>query len=134
MIVGRFDSRGRSYVEGVIYIPRLAVGGRVVFRLDTGADVTCLHPGDARALHIPFGSLQNRVESRGVGGRSIYYLESSLLSFDSGGQREICPVNLLIAEPAGRNDGLPSLLGLDVINRWYMEYDPANNRLEFTVR
>jgi hypothetical protein len=29
---------------------------------------------------------------------------------------------------------LPSLLGRDVINHWFMEYDPVNARLEFTVR
>ena len=134
MIVGAFDNLGRPYVEGIVYIPRLAAGGKVDFRLDTGADDTCLHPRDGGELRIPFGRLRNPVGSLGVGGSSLYYMEQALISFDNGGQREIYPVDLLIARPGGRNGELPSLLGVDVINRWYMEYDPAGRRLEFEVR
>ena len=43
-------------------------------------------------------------------------------------------VELLIAEPSDTNNGLPSLLGRNVINRWYVEYDPANERLDIEVR
>ena len=43
-------------------------------------------------------------------------------------------VSLLIADPNETNDSLPSLLGRNVINHWYIQYDPANNTLEFTVR
>ena len=133
MIVGVFDELGRPYVEGIVYIPRLAVGGRVRFRLDTGADVTHLHSREDDELRIPFGRLGNPVVSRGVGGGSLYYVEQALISFDNDGEREICSIDLLIDAPGGSNEGLPSLLGLDVVNRWYMEYDPVGGRLEFMV-
>ena len=133
MIVGRFGDSGRPFVEGIVYIPRLAVGGRVDFRLDTGADVTHLHSWDGGRLGIPYGRLGNPVVSLGVGGGSLYYVERALISFDNDGQGEICDVDLLVAGPGGRNGGLPSLLGLDVVNRWYMEYDAAGGRLEFLV-
>ena len=134
MIVGVFDELGHPYVEGIVYIPRLAVGGRISFRLDTGADVTHLHSWDGDRLGIPFGRLGNPVGSQGVGGISLYYSEEALISFDNGGEQEICTVNFRVAVPGMWNDGLASLLGVDVINRWYMEYDPANGRLEFAVR
>ena len=38
------------------------------------------------------------------------------------------------AYPNETNESLPSLLGRNVINHWYIQYDPANDRLEFTVR
>ena len=134
MIVGVFDELGHPYVWSIVYIPRLAAGGRVRFRVDTGADVTHLHPEDGLSLGVPFGRLGNPVVSLGVGGGSLYYPEQAFISFDNDGEREICAVNLRVAAPGTWNDGLPSLLGVDVINRWYMEYDPANGRLEFTVR
>ena len=134
MIVGAFDTRGRSYVRCLVSIPRLGVVGDVTFRVDTGADITCLHPGDGRTLGIPFERLENPVGGRGVGGISQYFLEEASLVFDNDGEQEVRPAPLLIAKPDGANEGLPSLLGLNVINHWYMEYDPVNGRLEFTVR
>ncbi len=134
MIVGAFDTRGRSYVRCLVFIPRLGVVGDVTFRVDTGADSTYLHPGDGEPLEIPFERLENPVQSRGVGGTSQYFLEEAALIFDNDGEREARQVNLRIAKPNGANEGLPSLLGLNVINHRYMEYDPVNGRLEFTVR
>ena len=130
MIVGEFDERGRSYVKGVVHIPRLNVTGQIRFRLDTGADVTCLHPRDGRILRIPFDELEGDVGIRGVGGRSPYYAERALVFFNDSGAAAVYDLPLLIAKPDRGNKGLPSLLGLDIINRWYMEYDPANSRLE----
>ena len=43
-------------------------------------------------------------------------------------------VSLRIAEPNRSSAGLPSLLGRNVINHWYMQYDPTNGRLDCTVR
>ena len=136
MIVGAFDARGRSYLPGRLRIPRLGVVGNIVFQVDTGADVTCLHPRDGVRLGIPFDRLDdNRVSnSSGVGGTSQYFRESSFLVFSTiQGGLEVRPVELHIAKPNGVNEGLPSLLGVDVINHWRMDYDPRNNRLQFIV-
>ena len=68
--------------------------------------------------------------------------------FDDGDQLRIYSVELRIAEPSESNLPLLSLLGRNVINRWYMQYDPEdpacsrllslpysmNTRLECVVR
>ena len=43
-------------------------------------------------------------------------------------------LDILIAQPTPANLGHPSLLGRDIINNWFMQYDPVNDSLEFTVR
>ena len=134
MILGQFDPLGRPYVESRLIIPRLQVSQRIPFLLDTGADSTCLHSGDARDSAIPFRRLGNRRFSRGIGGRSAYFSEPVVLSFSDGVLSRLYQVNLLIAVPNETNDSLPSLLGRNVINHWYIQYDPANDTLEFTVR
>ena len=134
MIFGEFDEQGRPYVECRLIIPRLQIAQSTVFLLDTGADRTCLHPRDTRRARIPIEQLGNSMESKGIGGRSPYYSEPSLLSFDDQAQTRVYVVGLLIAKPHPGNEELPSLLGRDVINHWFMEYDPVNARLEFTVR
>ena len=134
MIVGQFDAFGRPYMEGRLIIPRLQVNQNVSFLLDTGADSTCLHPGDAAGAGVPFGQLRNRGLSRGIGGKSPYFREPATLLFPDGLVARLYEVGLLIAEPDESNGNLPSLLGRNIINHWHMEYDPANGRLECTVR
>lgn len=121
MIVGEFDERGRPYVECRLIIPRLDVNQRMAFLLDTGADRTCPHPRDTRRARIPVGELGGATESIGVGGESPYYREHSLLLFDDESLSRVYAVELLVAEPHGDSESLPSLLGRDVINRWLVE-------------
>ncbi len=134
MIVGEFDEQGRPYVQGRLIIPRLNVNRRITFLLDTGADKTRLHPRDASRARIPFEELGSPMESRGVGGLSPYYREPALLSFDDQSHIRVYLVDLLIAEQREGNEGLPSLLGRDVINHWNVNYDPTNATLECAVR
>ena len=136
MIIGEFDDRGRPYVEGRVIIPRLNINEIVTFLLDTGADGTCLHPRDARRARMPFNQLGNRTTSRGIGGSSSYFRESAVIAFADKPQMRLYlyRLDLAIAESHESNEGLPSLLGRDVINHWYMQYDPADARLECTVR
>ncbi len=134
MIPGRFDGTARPFVEGLVIIPRLQVNHTVRFLLDTGADFTCLHQDDAEDLGIPFEQLAGRRNSRGIGGRSAYFRELAILSFTDESLARFYRVNLLVAEPNRSSVGLPSLLGRNVINHWYMQYDPTNGRLDCTVR
>ena len=134
MILGGFDGRGRPYVEGRVVIPRLQVNESIRFLLDTGADNTSLHPLGARRARIPLDQLENRTNSRGIGGTSSYFREPALLVFDDDSQLRIYEVELRIAEPNDNNQRLPSLLGRNVVNHWYMEYDPTNSRLDCIVR
>ena len=134
MIAGRFDSLDRPYVESRLIIPRLHVNQTVQFLLDTGSDSCCLHPQDAWESGIPFGQLGSTHLSQGIGGSSPYFREPAILSFSDSFLARLYVVELLIAEPSDTNNGLPSLLGRNVINRWYVEYDPANERLDIEVR
>ena len=134
MILGRFDSRGRPVVECRVRIPQLQVNARILCLLDTGADATYIHQDDAALLGIPFGQLANSVDSRGVGGRSTYFRETAFLSFIDGPLVRAYEVSLRIAEPNRSSVGLPSLLGRNIINHWYMQYDPTNGRLDCAVR
>ena len=134
MILGEFDERGRPFVRGRLVAPRLEIDESVLFLLDTGADVTCLHPADAKNVDLPFDQLRNETSYRGVGGTSPYFVEPVILSFTDKLQARLYTVQLLIAEPNRSNEVLPSLLGRDVINNWHIEYDPTRSRLECNVR
>ena len=134
MIVGWFDDIGRPYVEGRIIIPRLQISHRVQFLVDTGADITCLHPSDAREIGIPFPRLRNRGRSRGVGGVSRNFREPAIVAFKDGNLTRLYAIELRIAQPNESNQNLPSLLGRNIINNWRAEYDPAYGVLEFTAR
>lgn len=136
MIVGKFDGLGRPLVECRIVIQRLRIDSSVSFLLDTGAVSTCLHPKDATNIGMPFSRLGNSVSYSGVGGRSAYFREQAFLYFEDQriGRYYVYDMPLQIAEPRPNVRNLPSLLGRDVINQWYMQYDPANAHLQFVVR
>ena len=91
-------------------------------------------PEDSVNLDIPFGRLISPTMSYGIGGSSLYHRESVVLSFLDDEAVQSYRLQLHIAEPIATNAGFPSLLGRDVLNRWRMDYDPANSVLEFTVR
>ena len=136
MIIGRFDEYGRPFIRGRLFIPRLNVDSEIDFLLDTGADATCLHPVDLERIGIeadfvPAGSV---IEPSGIGGRGRYFEETAVLFFEDETALRLYAINLYVAEPDEDLEHLPSVLGRDVINRWSMTYDPANDRLEFTIR
>lgn len=133
MILGEFDERGRPLIEGRLLIPRLRVDHWITFLLDTGAERTCLHPRDTNRARIPIETLGGVIQSRGVGGLSTYNREPALLSFNDHPYTRVYAIELLIADTREGNQGLPSLLGRDVLNNWNVNYDPMNDTLECNV-
>ena len=117
-----------------MFIPRLNIAGDVRFQVDTGADITCLHLAEDNPLEIPIARLDRgsgRVVN-GVGGISRYFPESVQLIFeDDESGYVVRSIDLWIAEPDPRNRSLNSLLGLDVLNLWRMNFDPRNELLQF---
>ena len=137
MIIGTFDPvSGRPFVEGLLLIPELDVNGPVSFLVDTGSDSTCLMPADGVRLGIDYNNLSgSQVESYGVGGRATTYVFRALVVFvEDNALLRAYVIDLLIYPQRPQLESLDSLLGRDIINRWYMAYDHSSQQLEFTVR
>lgn len=136
MISGWFGDRGRLYVSGDLQFPRLGVSGALNFLVDTGSGSTIVHPPDIRALDLPLDLLANRRAIRGVGGASGLFVEPAILHFRDADRLTVYEYRLEIgiAEPNAVNRNYPSLLGRDILDCWYLESDPTNALLRFTVR
>ncbi len=136
MIIGKLGRLARPYVDCLLELPRLGVAADVAFLVDTGADASYLHPGDAMEIGLPFDLLQGRSTSQGIGGAASYFPEPAALMFNDAatGQYHGYRISINVAKPGDVSDRIPSLLGRDVIRRWQMDYDPTNGQLAFTVR
>ena len=136
MISGTFARSGRLYVEGQLVVPRFQIVAGVNFLVDTGSAETIIHPLDIEAsgMMVPFPA--NVPITRGIGGGWALLKERATLVFTDDDRvtqyRYRMPVN--IARPGEHNRNFPSLLGRDVLDCWYMESDPTNGLLRFTVR
>lgn len=133
MIAGYFEPDGSPHVWANLFLPRLGVLGAVDFLIDTGASLTVLHPRDGVRLRCPFDTLALPVEFQGVGGVHTYYRETAIVVFDDDGEEQDFRIEISIAMPGSSADGLPSLLGRDVLNRVRMEYDFTQRRLELAA-
>ena len=136
MIIGYFGPAGALYVSGDLQFPRLGVSGGLDFLVDTGASRTVIHPSDIQGLALPPGLLAHRRPMHGVGGASGFFFEPAILYFWDDDQSTIYTHRLAIgiAEPNAVNRNYPSLLGRDILDCWYLESDPTNALLQFTVR
>ncbi len=131
MIDGFFGSDGHAYLEGYVYMPRFSIGGRVEFLVDTGADVTTLHPDDGRSLNCPFDELENPVRVDGIGGEQTYYDEPIEILFRGTEGSYGFIVTISVGKPSEEANDLESLLGVDILNRMGMDYDFRRKRLRF---
>lgn len=127
---GYFTTTGLPYVEARVLLPRLGVAGPVDFLVDTGSVSTILHPRDAIDLYCPFDDLTLPVTLEGVGSTLTYFREIAHVTLGDGDAAAPFVIEISIAKPDSPTDGLPSLLGRDVLNRVRMEYDFPQNRLE----
>ena len=130
MTDGYFTVSGFPYVRADLILPRLGIVATVDFLVDTGSVSTVLHSDDADDIGCPFDSLVLPTELEGVGGSVTYYRESALVKLGNESDLLDFAVEISIAKPGATTDGLPSLLGRDVLNRMRMEYDFPQERLE----
>ena len=128
---GYFTERGLPYVRASLILPRLGVVATVSFLVDTGSVSTVLHSDDAEDIGCPFDSLALPTALEGVGGAVTYYRESALVKLDRESDLLDFSVEIAIAKPGSLTDGLPSLLGRDILNRLRMEYDFPQGLLGF---
>ena len=136
MIQGYFDYSGHPRVNGYVVIPGFNLNPiPVPFLFDTGADGTCVHPGDAIALGIPVRNLTPTVKSQGVGGATYYQTFPAFVGFQRSrrfwrnAQMLVFRLELAIAVPDKGNWNLPSLLGRDIIDRCRIDYNPVKDTL-----
>ena len=115
------DEPPAPYIKARVVLPNLGVAGEVNFLIDTGADVTFLHPEDVDRLGIDFRQLSPDALERaaGIGGGSGYYRENATLTFqDSAGPELHCELVVFIRPgPDPALQDAPSLLGRDFLNR-----------------
>ena len=136
MIAGEFDEWGDPYVRCRLVIPRLRTEADVRFLIDTGSNITLLHPSDFRQAEIQSELLAEQSGTGGIGGSTVTYPEPAALHFidDDGITRYIYHLDIHIAQPDAYNNDFPSLIGMDILSCWYTECDPTNDILRFTVR
>ena len=134
MTAGYFDAEGQPYLKVRVVLLDLGITGEVDFLVDTGSDVTILHPSDAGNLDCPFDELVNPVTVASAGGPHTYYDEPALISFYDGEARHDFRIDIAVAKPHPLVNGLDSLLGRDILNRLRMDYDFPQRRLEFWAR
>ena len=131
MTAGYFTEQGIPYVSTDVILPRLGIVAKVRFLVDTGSVSTILHSDDAKDMGCPFDELVLPTALEGVGGAVTYYREPAMVKLDHESDVLDFAVEISIAKPGAPTDGLPSLLGRDVLNRLRMEYDFPRGLLGF---
>ena len=93
-------------------------------------------PADALKMGLDYSQLRNASQVGGMGGSADCYSEEAVLLFDEPNRRlmRFYAVWLVIPEPDPELGNMPPILGRDVLDQWYMHYDPSRGRLSFTVR
>ena len=136
MLRGRFgNTSGRPYLEGRLFIPRLRLHADISFLVDSGSDVTVLHPLDGTQMGIEYKNLNAGGETTGIGGVSQNFAERAIVVFDEAERRILWTywIDLLIASPKRQIMDLPSVLGRDILDRWTWRYNPSKGELKFRV-
>ena len=128
-------SSGRPFLEGTLFIPRLHVGFRMPFLVDTGADKTTLSPHDGLRIGVNYDALLGyALPTRGIGGFSETYVEKAVIIFDESDDTGcMYHIDLDILKPQAHLAGIPSLLGRDILNHWHIRYSHPTNTLSFQV-
>lgn len=130
------DAPPAPYIKARVVLPDLGVAGDVDFLIDTGADVTFLHPEDVGRLGIDFRRLNpgDMERASGLGGASDYYRENATLTFQNSAGPELhCELVVFIRPGPDRAlRDAPSLLGRDFLNRCDVRLNRAQSlaRLE----
>jgi len=135
MLRGRFgDTSGRPFIEGRLILPNLNIRGDISFLVDTGADVSRLHPSDGVRLNIDYGQLSGHAESVGTSGASDDFAELAVVAFSEPKRfLYVYNITLRIAHIKPAIMDLHSVLGRDILDKWQMTYNPQKNRLVFKV-
>ena len=119
------------YVRPTITCSVPLIFNTVSFRIDTGCDITTLSLNDALNIKLDFRTLEEPFDVLGGSGKiRTYSLFNCGLSFDMGNcilfeKMNILHVSLPNVTPDNADliRNIPSLLGIDFIQRYNMKYD-----------
>ena len=81
MIFGHFGNREQPRVAATLLFPRYMSETSIRFLVDTGSDITLIHPPDWQRLGIPTDQLPIGEGTGGVGGQSATWVESAVIRF-----------------------------------------------------
>ena len=135
MIRGYFETIGNfklPYVNAVVEFPGRTRRLSVHFLLDTGADRTVLAPAVLQDFGVRLAEQPRGLPASGIGGAVATRSVQVSITLGSITSHVEALVLELVATGEGfafRGDGLPSLLGHDVLDRFALIIDPARDRL-----
>lgn len=127
-----YDAPPAAFISAQVHLTRQNVAGSVAFLIDTGFDVTLLHPPAVRDLALDYRQLDpdSLDVAAGLGGATGYYREPVTLTFtDTAGQELRCELDVFIIQfpdnPAMQD--APSLLGRDFLDRCDLRLNRSQN-------
>lgn len=121
------------YVRAVITIPSTGKSVTASFLIDTGADMTVIHPQDGLRLFsaAEIIAIPNPIGVGGAGHGKLYYpIEAELSFLHDHGELQMVAITAYIAE-ATNNVTIESLLGRDVLGSFIMAFDQAAETVTF---
>ena len=97
------------------------------FLVDTGSDITALHPADSRRLVTAraWEAVRRHPAARpGGAGQNVpyYVVPASIVFTHDDGKIQSVEIDLYIAEPDPRNERMESLLGRDVLQHYIVTF------------
>lgn len=112
----------------------MRISSFVSFLVDTGADRSMVGPADAMRMGVRYDLLENSSLITGIGGVKTVYLEHAILGFAGSSHLHLYELPVGLTEHDSDLEGVPSLLGRDILDRWKIVYCRPDNILSFEVR
>lgn len=125
-LAGQAAPTALPYVVSLVLLPQLRRRALVTFLIDTGADVTILHPQDSLRLLRPedIRALPNPAPMGGVGGgANSYPIQATIVLMHDDRRLHSVPLTIFLADPSPANQWLDSLLGRDALDHFIMHFD-----------
>ena len=121
MITGAVNPDG-IFISAEVAIDGRNKGASILLLVDSGSNITAIHPIDADLLNITPELLAGAGTTQivGIGGPATFHQMPAVVSFtgaDADGNVATWryPISLHIAQPTQHNEQFPSILGRDIL-------------------
>jgi hypothetical protein len=129
---------GGFFVNGYVMFPEQKTGAPVSFLVDSGASITVLSHHDALALGLDYDKL---TKEEGValtfGGPLVLYEAQNTVLFlatEDGSLHRIPLAKIRVLPPQEQEYGIPSVLGMDALTNFVIDFVPSHGRLYLRAR